>query len=93
MTTRGYPVALAVVEVGHADLGDDTYHQWVVIAREGRVARDALGRRNPRMDSREWIVVVCNNAVCGGYALVHEDALISLVERAELNDDRKAWST
>ena len=51
-----------------------------------REARDARGRRNPRMTYAEWIVLWCNHPDCLARVDVHAGALDAAAERALLVD-------
>lgn len=60
-----------VLEQGHDDLGEDTYHDFVEIGScrgfSAVVYRDFLGREGDR--NYRWIMLHCNNPSCGGRVL------------------------
>lgn len=61
----------ARIDVDHADLGDDAYHEWVHLGHyEWRTVNGAA-----RHGSYRWLRVVCNNTACGGIAWVSGDAI------------------
>lgn len=56
------------------------YHEWAIIQR---VKADSQGRPNPRMYDEAWTLWSCNNTECPGRALVSDQAIQTLIERAQ----------
>lgn len=65
------------------ELDDPTwvqYHEWIPTAT--RIRADRTGRQRPSMYSTEWTLWRCNNPDCSAQALVHDDAIRSLLPPA-----------
>lgn len=68
------------VVLGHRDLGDDTYHEWVNLGE--RVRADRNGNGNYRIWSTAWAKWVCNNPNCSAFAFVGDDGIRDLLDEA-----------
>jgi hypothetical protein len=78
-------VTLVRIVNPHTDLGEDDYHQWITLSGD-RVKADRRGHFNSRMYCAYWTRWICNNGNCRGTALVSDDAVVSLIEQAELQE-------
>lgn len=75
------PVSVRIV-IPHQHVGDiPDYHEWINTGQ--KVKADRRGHPNPRMVMAEWQRWICNNTDCAGLALVHENAIVALIEGAE----------
>ena len=50
------------------------YHEWWL--KGDKIALDRIGRRNPRMYFKDWLVVRCNNPDCPAISYVNESDMI-----------------
>lgn len=67
------------VVVGHEPTADG-YHEWITLGE--RVRANRLGISNPRMWDARWTKWICNSGSCPAWALVSDEAVAVLLERA-----------
>ena len=61
----------------HADLGEDTYHEWYIA---GDFIGDSRGVSHPGMSYANWLKVQCNNPDCSAWGVVNKEAVTGLLD-------------
>jgi hypothetical protein len=61
----------------HEDLGEDTFHEWII---QGDFKGNSRGVSNPNMSYANWLKVRCNNPDCAGWGAVNKEAVVALLE-------------
>jgi hypothetical protein len=70
-------IVKARVVTPHEDLGEDTFHEWVIW---GDFKGDSRGVSHPHMMYANWLKVRCNNPDCAGWGVVNKDAVTALLD-------------